>query len=61
VYLLSFISAFFPELLALETHQGAKYLIRKYTKKAARVSFSQGVIDIDTPKDYEQLQQEISP
>lgn len=51
-----FSRAFFPELMALDATQGAKHLIKKYSHKVFPFLFLEGAIDIDTPKDYEQLQ-----
>lgn len=45
----------FSELMALSSREGAKQIIRKYTHQAIGVPFSDGAIDIDTPKDYEHL------
>jgi len=53
-----FHSTLFPELLALKTTEGAKKLIHKHYPDVLKIPFAKGVIDIDTPKDYEQL---ISP
>jgi molybdenum cofactor cytidylyltransferase len=46
----------FPELLTLESQQGAKHLIQNYTNRTTAVPFIEGAIDIDTPKDYQELQ-----
>lgn len=51
-----FSRALFPKLMALNATEGAKHLIKKYSDKVVSVSFPEGAIDIDTPKDYEQLQ-----
>ncbi|MDM9382042.1 nucleotidyltransferase family protein [Chlorogloeopsis sp. ULAP01] len=47
---------FFSELAALRETIGAKYLIEKHLSEVFCVPFPLGVIDIDTPQDYEQLQ-----
>lgn len=47
---------FFSELMTLESTGGAKQIIAKHTNDVFRVPFAKGAIDIDTPKDYEQLQ-----
>lgn len=49
----------FPELLELNADTGAKYLIKKYREQVLAVNFPLGAIDIDTPKDYENLQANI--
>lgn len=46
----------FSELMALKSTEGAKKLIKKHIHEVFSVPFPEGVIDIDTPKDYEQLQ-----
>ncbi|MDJ0731409.1 MAG: nucleotidyltransferase family protein [Crocosphaera sp.] len=52
-----FQSKFFSELASLNEKEGAKKLIKKYENDVLTISFPQGVIDIDTPQDYQQLQQ----
>ena len=47
---------YFPELLSLTGDEGAKKLIFKHKEAVASLPFPQGVIDIDTPADYENLQ-----
>ncbi len=47
---------FFSELISLNVAAGAKEVIKKYSHLVFPVSFAAGVIDIDTPQDYEQLQ-----
>jgi molybdenum cofactor cytidylyltransferase len=42
----------FPELAQLSNDTGAKKIIQKYIRQVARVSFPEGIIDIDTPQDY---------
>ncbi len=46
----------FSELMALKSTEGAKKLIKKHIHEVFSVPFAEGAIDIDTPKDYEQLQ-----
>ncbi|MEQ8755069.1 MAG: nucleotidyltransferase family protein [Coleofasciculus sp. G1-WW12-02] len=50
-----FNNTLFPELMALKTTEGAKKLIQNYYPQVFSIPFSKGAIDIDTPKDYEQL------
>lgn len=50
-----FSRALFPELMNLGATAGAKYLIKKYSHTVFPVAFPEGEIDIDTPKDYQQL------
>ncbi len=47
---------FFSELATLDQTIGAKQLIKKYHKDVFSIAFPNGVIDIDTPQDYQQLQ-----
>lgn len=47
---------FFSELAALEETVGAKHLINRHLNEVFCVPFPLGAVDIDTPKDYEQLQ-----
>lgn len=46
----------FSELMTLKSTEGAKKLIKKHLHEVFSVPFLEGAIDIDTPKDYEQLQ-----
>lgn len=45
----------FPEILALDSPNGAKRLIEKYRAQTAVIPFPEGAIDVDTPEDYEKL------
>jgi len=45
--------ALFGELLSLKSAEGAKKVIAKYSGEVDSVAFANGVIDIDTPGDYE--------
>lgn len=47
--------SFFPELLKLTGHDGAKKLLIKHADAIISVPFPLGAIDIDTIADYEQL------
>lgn len=47
---------FFSELVSLKNAEGAKRVITRNLNEVACVSFAEGAIDIDTPKDYEQFQ-----
>ncbi|MFQ4141687.1 nucleotidyltransferase family protein [Chlorogloeopsis sp. ULAP02] len=49
---------FFSELAALRETVGAKYLIEKHLSEVFCIPFPLGAIDIDTPQDYEQLQEQ---
>jgi molybdenum cofactor cytidylyltransferase len=42
----------FPQLTILSNDTGAKKIIQKYVRQVAKVSFPEGIIDIDTPQDY---------
>lgn len=46
----------FSELMALKSTEGAKKLINKHIHRVFSIPFLEGAIDIDTPKDYDQLQ-----
>lgn len=46
----------FSELVALKSNEGAKKMIQKHSNQVFSVPFPEGAIDIDTPKDYEDLQ-----
>ncbi len=50
-----FSQRFFSELAALKETSGAKRVINNNLKEVFSMPFSLGDIDIDTPKDYEQL------
>ncbi|MFD2999542.1 NTP transferase domain-containing protein [Pontibacter toksunensis] len=50
-----FDKAYFEELMALEGKGGAKEFLFKYNHDTASVPFPQGVVDIDTPADYDAL------
>lgn len=45
----------FPELLALNSKHGAKFLIETHLSNVVRVPFPEGAFDVDTPEDYERL------
>lgn len=45
----------FPELTALGGDVGARRVIKQHTLEAFGIPFPEGAIDLDTPKDYEQL------
>jgi len=51
-----FSQIFFSELAALEETVGAKHLMNRHLNEVFCVPFPLGAVDIDTPKDYEQLQ-----
>ncbi|GEO04891.1 hypothetical protein AAE02nite_25550 [Adhaeribacter aerolatus] len=48
---------FFPELLALQIQEGAKKLLFRHAEVVTPIDFPLGTFDIDTPQDYEALQQ----
>ncbi|TDB61848.1 nucleotidyltransferase family protein [Arundinibacter roseus] len=45
-----------PELLALSGDQGAKPVLKKYLDDVAFVNFDEGIIDLDTPEEYQTYQ-----
>lgn len=51
-----FSRSFFSELTTLRGGEGAKQVIKKHAYEVCGIPFPKGVIDIDTPVDYEQLQ-----
>jgi molybdenum cofactor cytidylyltransferase len=55
-----FSSIFFSELAVLKETDGAKTFINKHFNEVFCFPFPLGAIDIDTPKDYEQLQTTIN-
>jgi molybdenum cofactor cytidylyltransferase len=50
-----FSNELFVEIAALKGSQGAKQIIANHPRDLATVSFPEGAVDVDTPKDYEQL------
>jgi molybdenum cofactor cytidylyltransferase len=50
-----FSQTFFSELTALKGSEGAKQVMKKYAHQVFGIPFPKGAIDVDTPKDYEQL------
>lgn len=51
-----FSQKYFPELLQLRGDEGAKKIIQQHGEERAIVFFPGGTIDIDTPADYNRLQ-----
>ncbi|MBK1989948.1 nucleotidyltransferase family protein [Sphaerospermopsis aphanizomenoides BCCUSP55] len=52
-----FSQIFFSELAGLSEDVGAKKLIKTYSKDVFSIPFPSGAIDIDTPQDYQKLQE----
>ena len=50
-----FDNSLFPSLLQLKGKEGAKMIIKAHMENMVTVPFEKGVIDIDTPEDYQQL------
>ncbi|XGV96632.1 MAG: NTP transferase domain-containing protein [Leptolyngbya sp. BL-A-14] len=50
-----FSRALFPDLLSLTADVGAKVLIQQYRDQVYAVPFPEGMIDLDTPEDYQQI------
>ena len=50
----------FADLLTLKGEQGAKRIIQERDQELAKLQFEKGVLDIDTPEDYQQLLKEAS-
>ncbi|WP_343743753.1 nucleotidyltransferase family protein [Chitinophaga sp.] len=50
-----FSSTFFPGLLALTGQEGAKKIILQHQQEVTTIPFPEGIIDIDTPEDLENL------
>jgi len=55
-----FHASVFPDLLVLKGDQGAKRIIQERDQELAKLQFEKGVLDIDTPEDYQQLLKEAS-
>ena len=53
-----FHASVFPDLLALKGDQGAKRIIQERDQELAKLQFDKGILDIDTPEDYQQLLKE---
>ena len=51
-----FTKEIFPELLQLKGDAGARKIIEQRRKEIATVSFTKGIVDIDTEDDYKALQ-----
>lgn len=51
-----FSGTLFAELMNLKSTEGAKKLIKRRIHEVFSIPFPEGAIDIDTPKNYEQLQ-----
>jgi molybdenum cofactor cytidylyltransferase len=47
---------FFPEITALKANEGARQVIANHPDDVATISFAEGAIDVDTPRDYEMLE-----
>ena len=45
----------FPELMGLQGDEGARKVIQRHRSEAASVSFPEGILDIDTPEDFQIL------
>jgi len=50
-----FTRCLFTELAALKGSEGAKQIIAKHAHEVHRIALPAGAIDVDTPRDYEQL------
>lgn len=50
-----FMREVFNELLALDSHSGAKAVIEKSPERVALIDFADGAIDIDSPKDLARI------
>ncbi|WP_107666697.1 NTP transferase domain-containing protein [Cyanothece sp. BG0011] len=50
-----FDAQFFSQLVSLNGKGGAKKIIKQYKNDVSFIPFPQGMIDIDTPEDYQQL------
>lgn len=47
----------FPELMTLKSKGGAKEIIRRFSDEVVAIDFPEGAIDIDTPEDFRQLEE----
>ena len=52
-----FTRAYFTALLQLKGDEGAKKIVKQHAEDVAALPFPQGIIDIDTPEDYERLKE----
>jgi molybdenum cofactor cytidylyltransferase len=50
-----FSRSLFPELMALDGHEGARRVIQARSDETFGVHFPEGVFDLDTPADYARL------
>jgi molybdenum cofactor cytidylyltransferase len=50
-----FSRSLFPELMALDGHEGARRVIQARSDETVAISFPEGAIDMDTPEDYARL------
>lgn len=48
--------AYFPQLLLLQGHDGAKVILKQHADDIEAVEFPLGVVDVDTVEDYEGLE-----
>jgi len=56
-----FSRALFSELTALSDDVGARQVIKQHAQAVFGVPFSEGAINLDTPKDYEAFQAQVTP
>ena len=49
----------FPKLMSLKANTGAKALIMQHAENVEQIPFPKGVIDLDTPAQYQQLLQDV--
>jgi molybdenum cofactor cytidylyltransferase len=50
-----FSRSLFPELTALDGHEGARRVIQAHPDETLAVHFPEGALDVDTPEDYTRL------
>jgi CTP:molybdopterin cytidylyltransferase MocA len=50
-----FSRSLFPALMALDDHEGARWVIQTHPDETVVVPFPEGALDIDTSEDYQRL------
>jgi molybdenum cofactor cytidylyltransferase len=56
-----FSRSLFPELLALDGHEGARRVIQAHPDETLAIPFPEGALDVDTPEDYARLMNTPAP
>jgi molybdenum cofactor cytidylyltransferase len=56
-----FSRSLFPELMALDGHEGARRVIQAHPDETLAIPFPEGALDVDTPEDYARLMNTPTP